>query len=173
MREALLFTLIFVFCFLLQVVMLPNVHGPFWFQPFPYLFFVLYLTPEIPKWASVLMGFLVGFLFDWFLNSYGIHASATLIIALLKPYLAAGNISPAPTREEEKGSWLHKGKARFKYLFLLSFIGLHHFWVFFMEMMGQNFAGAFLPTWLGSTSATFVLILIADELFFKTFRRKV
>jgi hypothetical protein len=173
MKEVIQFSLIFVFCFLLQVVVLPNFYGPFWFQPFPYLFFILYFSPNIPKWASVLLAFSVGFLFDWFLNSYGIHASATLLIGLLKPYVALGNISPAPTREEEKGSWLHKGKARFKYLFLLSFIALHHFWVFLMEMMGSNFGSSFVPTWIGSTFATFFLILIADELFFVTFRRKV
>lgn len=173
MKEGIKFTFIFIYVFLLQVLVLENVHGIFWFHPFVYLFFLLYLTPDLPKWASVLIGFFIGFIFDIFLNSFGIHASACLLVGLLKPYLAAGNINLAPAREEEKGSWLNKGKFRFKMLFLIVFILMHHFVVFFFEMLGQNLTKTFMPTWLGSSLATFVIILISEELFFKTFKSKL
>lgn len=170
MKDWQLFFLILIYCFLVQVLILENINVGFWFHPFVYLFFLLYLPPDLPKWLSVLVFFLVGFVFDIFLNSFGIHASACLILGLLKPFIAADNLSVAPTRDEEKGSWLNKGKRSFKIVFLLSFILVHHFWVFLLESMGHDFFTVLVPTWLASSAITYLFLILSEELFYKTFK---
>ncbi|MBX2984947.1 MAG: rod shape-determining protein MreD [Bacteroidia bacterium] len=164
------YILMFIYCFGVQIVILENIHVAYWFHPFVYLFFLLYFPPVMPKWLSVLVFFMVGLLYDVFLNSYGIHASACLLLGLIKPFVTIGNVNTAPTREDEKGSWLNKGKRRFKTIFLLSFILIHHFWVFFLESLGHDFITVFVPTWLGSTILTYLFLLLSEELFFRTFR---
>jgi hypothetical protein len=164
--------LMFVYCFLLQVMILDNIQGFYWFQPYVYIFFFLYLTPEIPKWSSVLIGFAIGIFFDLFLNSHGVHATAGVIIGFAKPYIAALNTAVAPARENEQGSWLNKARPKFRYYFLLLFIATHHFIVFVLENFNSNFFVITLPAFVISSLSTFVLILISDELFHKTFAKR-
>ncbi|MCO6495953.1 MAG: rod shape-determining protein MreD [Bacteroidetes bacterium] len=170
MKEWQRFILIFIYCFVVQFLIIENIKVGFWFHPFIYLFFLLYLPPDIPKWLSVFLFFLVGLFFDIFFNSYGIHASACTFLGLIKPFVSIGNVNVAPAREEEKGSWLNKGKRRFKLIFLFSFILIHSFWVLMLESLGHDFISVIIPTWLGSTLVTFVLLRISEELFYRTFR---
>ena len=60
----------------LQILVLNNIQ---YFQlctPYIYIFFLLSLPVETPRWADIVIGFCVGLLIDMFCNSWGIHAFA-------------------------------------------------------------------------------------------------
>jgi cell shape-determining protein MreD len=170
MKQVLLPILMFFYVVLIQVFIIENLHFSMFFQPFIYLFFVLYLSPTLPKWLSVLMGFMVGIFFDMLFNSPGIHAAATTIIGFLKPYIAVFNNVQAPARENEQGSWLNKSRPKFKYIFLISMVSVHHLIVFVLENLQSSFLTVTLPIFFTSVISSLLLILISDELFHKTFK---
>jgi len=172
MRELLKYSLILVYCFFVQLVFLENVHSFFWFQPFITLFFLLYMPYTLNKWQSVLISFSVGIFLDSLLNSYGVHTSASLFIGLFRPFFLNPSLFNAPARGDEKSIWLNKAGNKFKFAYLGLFILFYQFWVLLLETLGKNFFSIFLPTWILSSIFTLVLILLSEELLFRTFKRK-
>jgi hypothetical protein len=85
---------IFRFCIviLLQVLILNKVNLRWWNEPsgfpifIPYLYpiFILLLPFETPVWVLLILGFILGGTVDMFMNTAGMHACATVLIAYLR-----------------------------------------------------------------------------------------
>ncbi len=52
-----------------------------------YPLFIILLPSKIPHVYLILLGFLIGISIDLFYNSYGIHASAAVFTAYIRPYV--------------------------------------------------------------------------------------
>ena len=82
----------FCILILLQVLILNRISLLWWANPtgFPpfspqiYQLFILLLPFETPVWALLVFGFLTGITIDTFMNTAGIHAFATVLIAYLR-----------------------------------------------------------------------------------------
>jgi rod shape-determining protein MreD len=82
----------FVIITLLQVLILNKITLRWWNEPagfpvfIPYIYplFLLLLPFETPVWALLIMGFLSGITIDTFMNTAGMHACATVLIAYLR-----------------------------------------------------------------------------------------
>ena len=82
------------FCFivLVQVLILNKVTLRWWSQPsgfpifIPYIYplFILLLPFETPIWLLLALGFVTGLTMDSFMNTAGMHAMATVLIAYLR-----------------------------------------------------------------------------------------
>ena len=55
------------------------------FVPLIYPLFILLLPFELPVWAALLIGAFTGFTVDSLMNTGGMHAAATILIAYLRP----------------------------------------------------------------------------------------
>ena len=124
----------FVFLVLLQGLILNEVN--LWQGmaiPYLYILFLLMLPIETPRWLELIIGLILGLSIDMFTNTLGIHASACVLIAYIRPlYLKA--IAPRdgyefgqrPGIQDLGFSWF------LKYAVVLIFI--HHLWLFYVEV---------------------------------------
>lgn len=60
---------------------------------FPFILFILFLPPNLPTWQVLLISFAIGFLIDFLVGTYGLHAAAATVIGLLKKPLLLNSIS--------------------------------------------------------------------------------
>jgi len=141
---------------------------------FSYLYvgFLISLSPTITKSRLLLVGFLMGITIDLFEYSPGIHASACVLLAFLRPYLvsllaARSNVDEDEIREisirEISLPWL------LIYSAILIFI--HHLTVFLLEAWTGKLIWLSLQKAFLSTIFTLILFMIVQYLFF-TSRRK-
>lgn len=137
--------------------------------PYLYILFALMLPMETPRWLELILGLILGLSMDMFTNTIGIHASACVFLAFMRPvYLKA--IAPRdgyefgqqPTIFDQGLSWF------LKYASVL--VLAHHFWLFYVEV--YSFKGFFttLLRVLLSSAFTLILVVLSQYLVFNTKR---
>ena len=78
----------FIVLVLLQVLILNQVtFFDGWAQPYLYIYFIIALPFNFPNRFILPLGFITGLTIDFFTHTPGIHASATLLLAYLRPYV--------------------------------------------------------------------------------------
>lgn len=75
----------FIALLMLQVLVFNHVHIFGYATPMPYLYFLLILPAETPRWLYVLSGFVLGLLIDLFSSTPGMAAGTLTLIGLLTP----------------------------------------------------------------------------------------
>jgi rod shape-determining protein MreD len=155
----------FVVIVLLQVMLMNNIQFSGFINPYFYILFIILLQINIPSYLLLILGFILGITIDIFSNTPGIHASATVFIAFLRPFI----INSYNLDEKERmmiPSISNIGLKWFiKYVAIM--IVAHHFFLFYIEVF--SFSG-FLHTLLRcvlSSIFTFVFILISQFLIFR------
>jgi len=130
--------LTFVIYLVLQIVVLRN----FVFFDvafcFVYIACILLLPDEIdPIWV-ILISFLIGLLVDIFYNTAGVHASASVMIGYLRGYIIKFLFPTKGVENEITISLKDMGGERFvRYVAILTII--HHSMLFFVEAGGFQF----------------------------------
>lgn len=76
--------LLFISLLLLQVIILNNVLFLGYINPFLYILFVVIYPYRKDRGALLLLCFLLGLIIDFFLNSGGINAAATLFVGYIR-----------------------------------------------------------------------------------------
>ena len=71
---------------LAQVMVLGRIHLFGIATPLLYVYFVLQLPRNYPKWAGLLWAFTLGLVIDIFTDTPGLAAASLTLIALLQPY---------------------------------------------------------------------------------------
>lgn len=159
------YIVLFVISVLVQIMMMNNMQFSGFVNPYFYVLFILLLPLNFPRYLLLFSGFLLGISIDVFSNTPGIHASATVFIAFLRPYVInASNV------DEQDGMMIpslsNLGLAWFmRYSGIL--IVFHHLFLFFVEMFTVH---GFFNTLLRSLSSaifTFVFILISQFIIFR------
>lgn len=79
--------LLFFFLFLLQVLILNNIRLFDYVNPYLYIVFIFVYPYDKSKFSLLSFSFLLGLFIDFFSNSGGIHASASLFIAFIRLYV--------------------------------------------------------------------------------------
>ncbi len=128
----------FIGLVLLQVIVLQGLsfdNNTFWgyFHIIIYPLFILLLPHDIPNWALLLLGFLIGISVDIFYGSIGVHAAAAVLTSAIRPFILKilepkGGYVPgqSPTR-------YRLGTAMYlRYTSIL--FGVHILWYFSMEL---------------------------------------
>lgn len=77
----------FVIIFLLQVLLINNLHLGGLCHPYLYIVCLLIMPITLPDWADLLIGALIGLVMDAFFNSPGVHMAACTLLMLVRPYL--------------------------------------------------------------------------------------
>jgi rod shape-determining protein MreD len=156
----------FVILVLLQVVILNNVQLNGYLNPYMYVLFILLLPFEIPNWMLLFVAFFLGVSIDLFSSTLGMHASACVFMAFLRPYV----LRLIALRDGyEMGT--SPGIACFgvpwflKYSLIL--ICSHHLFLFYIEVFSfanfwETLGRAFL-----SVIFSFILIIISQFFMFK------
>ncbi len=150
-----------------QVYILNNIQFSGAVNPYFYVLFVLLLPFETPGWILLSLAFILGLTIDIFSNTPGIHASATVFMAFLRPSVLSffsprdGYVPGTFPRVYYYGpGWF------FQYSAIL--ILAHHFFLFYIEVFRlSDFLLTFYRVML---SAVFTLFLVMISQYF-IFRR--
>lgn len=163
----------FAFILLIQVLILNKIALRWWaqpagfpvFTPFIYPLFILLLPFETPVWALLMLGFIAGISVDTFMNTAGMHACATVLIAYLRTNvlnaLLPKNLSEYPNQSPsvKNMNWM-------PFLVYASFLILLHHTVFFvLELWSVSNIG-YLLLKIFASSVTSVLFIIVYLLLF-------
>lgn len=133
--------------------------------PWIYIFGILMLPFESPRWLTLLIAFAVGFIMDYFNGPMGLHTSACVVLGYMQPVVQkifspreGYEVTQRPTVQSMGLPWYTT------YAGILTFI--HHGWLFFMEMFRfSDFFYTILHTLL-SAAATLGLMIIGQYLIF-------
>lgn len=117
---------------LLQVLIMDNIQFSGYINPYFYIIFILLLPFETPNWLLLLIAFILGFSIDLMNGVPGMHASACVFMAFLRPFVLK-NFSPHDSYET--GTFpcaYHYGIEWFaKYTFIL--VLAHSIFLFYVE----------------------------------------
>jgi len=157
----------FLILVLFQGLILNNIQLGGYINPYIYVLFILLMPFEAPGWSLPVVGFLLGLSIDLFTHTPGIHASATVFIAFLRPYVLT---MIAPRDGYEVGSFprlYYYGFVWFlKYTVIL--VLAHHLFLFYIEVF--RFSDFFTTFFRALISAIFSITLIVLSQYF-IFRR--
>ena len=112
-----------------------------------YPMFILLLPFQTSKVLLIILGFCLGISIDIFYNSLGVHASATVFLAYLRPYvlkmLEPANgypASSAPTKYHMGLNWfmIYAGILLFAHLFFYFSVEVFTY-VYFLEILLKSF----------------------------------
>ena len=86
MNSAVLYNLLrFILLLLSQIVIFNNINLFGYLNPYPYLLFILLYPVNSNRTAFLIASFFLGLVLDMFTNSGGIHATACLVLAYVRP----------------------------------------------------------------------------------------
>ncbi|MFO7924471.1 MAG: rod shape-determining protein MreD [Bacteroidales bacterium] len=147
----------------IQVFIMNNIQLSGFVNPYFYVLFVLLLPFETPGWLLLSLAFALGLTIDIFSNTPGLHASATLFMAFLRPlvldYFAPrdGYVPNTFPRIYYYGfGWF------FQYSAIL-ILG-HHFFLFYIEVF--RLSDFFLTFWRAILSSVFTIFLVVISQYF-------
>jgi|688.fasta_scaffold21551_5 rod shape-determining protein MreD len=135
--------------------------------PWIYIFGILMLPFETPRWLTMGIGFVVGLLMDYFSGPIGLHTSACVTIAYIQPIVQkilspreGYDITQKPTVQRMGLAWY------LTYAGVLTLV--HHSWFFFMEVF--RFSDFFyqMVHILLSTITTLLLMTIGQYLIYNS-----
>ena len=130
--------LLFVVLIAIQILILNNIKLGGFINPYIYILFIMLLPFEIPGWLLLILGFSTGLTVDAFMGTLGMHSTASLFIAFMRPFILS-NITTQDTADK-KGSPILSMKDIgwfVKYTILIVFI--HHSVLFFIESFRWRF----------------------------------
>ncbi len=163
----------FCIIILLQVLILNKITLRWWsepsgfpvFIPYVYPLFILLLPFEAPVWALLIMGFFMGVTVDTFMNTAGMHACATVLIAYLRTNVLSA-LLPRNLSEYANQHPSIKSMGWMPFLVYSAFLILLHHLVFFsIELWNFSNIGFLLLKVLASAVTSMLFIIVYLLLF--------
>ena len=147
----------FIFLILLQVFILDNIQFMGYINPMIYVLFILSLPVRFPKWALLILAFIMGLIIDVFSNTAGMHSFALVFADFLRTPVI--NIFTSIDEGSNPTPSFHTFgvSAYVKYVVILVLI--HHFILFFIESFSFLHLTLLIPKIIISSTVTILLIL--------------
>lgn len=159
MNDAIKYTILFIVLILVQVIVLNNVLFWGYINPMLYILFVIIYPFKKDRGLFLLLSFLLGLSIDFFSDSGGINAAATLFIAYIRLPLLKG-ILRKPEIDYPVFN-IHK----ITFLRLLSFTAvltfIHHFVLFSLEYLKFNAILTIFSRTILTSFFTIILIIFS------------
>ena len=158
-RETINRAILFISLVLLQIIVLNNINFLGYINPFLYILFIFYYPIEKIDYNLILLSFFLGLSIDYFSNTGGINAAATLLIAFIRVPVLKVVIG----KRELDYSSLSIDKLPFgrKYTYILALTLIHHFTIFGLEYFKWSSFGIILQKTLLTTVFTMILVMIS------------
>ncbi|TAM95783.1 MAG: rod shape-determining protein MreD [Chitinophagaceae bacterium] len=154
----------FILLILLQVFVLNRImlHG--FATPYLYMIFILLLPFNIPRWALMVCGLILGLCLDMFMNTPGMHAAACVAMAYFRPFVI-NVLSPQGGFESNRKapSVASMGWSRFL-VYALILISVHHVVYFTLEIFDFHDVLFWAFKIIFSLVASFVLVFLFEML---------
>ncbi|HIW86946.1 MAG TPA: hypothetical protein IAC47_01540 [Candidatus Onthomorpha intestinigallinarum] len=159
----------FILILAVQVLILNNVNLFGFAQPMLYIWFILFMPYNSPKWLLLTVSFLLGFCVDVFSAQVGFHTAVSVFTAFIRPVFTRAFAPNQDTNSGNNPSAADMGLVKF--LVYVSIMTLIHV---FLLIVAETFrvdelADMFIRIGLSSV-VTIVLILVCDAVFFRVKR---
>ena len=149
---------------LLQVLVCNNINFLGNLNPFVYVLFILLYPVTKNRLLFIFISFFLGFCVDMFLDSGGIHAAASVVIAYVRPLFLKFSFGAAYDYHSIKFSNTDLSQRIVYFLFL---IVIHHLILFSLVLFDQNKIVLILQQALYSSIFTLIISLLLTSLFSK------
>ena len=156
----------FIFLVLFQVMVLNHINLSGFINPYLYVYFILLLPFITPKWLLLVSAFLIGIAVDFFSNTMGINATASVMMAFARPFVIKAISTGTEYEIGERPSLKNQDIKWFVY-YCLILILIHHFVLFYLEVFRfREFFITFIRVIL-SAAFTFLLVMLSEYLFYR------
>ena len=156
----------FILLVLIQVLLLNNIQISGYAVPYFYVLFILLMPFETPGWLLLLSAFALGFSVDMFSQTPGMHTTASVFMAWLRPNILR---AIAPRDGYETGTFpriFYYGFEWFlKYTMIL--VLAHHFILFYVEVFRFTEFFSTLLRVLMSTAFSVILVMLSQYFIFR------
>lgn len=159
-----------VFLILFQVLVLNKLSVSTYVHPYVYPMFILLLPFDTPKWLMLPLAFGIGLTIDMFNNTAGMHASACVFIAFIRPQLIKF-YTPITGYESVTAPSISQLGVIWFSLFTVTMILIHHLIYFMLQVFWIHAPGFLIMKVLFSTGVSTALIIILAFLFAQRKRR--
>ena len=145
---------------LLQVVVFDRLQVQGWGYPMIYVLLLINLPVQIPRWAEMMIGAIVGLVIDIYNNSLGVHMAACVALSFLRPILLKKSIQDVERIKGEINS--HSiGIAEYIKCLVMTVL-VHHLLVFSLEAWGGHSVWLVILHTLFSSLLTILMLLVYD-----------
>ena len=150
-----------------QVGLFYNLH------PYVYILFILWLPGMLPAWSMLLVSFIVGLVIDAFMYTYGLHAGACTLAAIVRIYGMPWLLSAEDMAQQPVVRIPSIGLRRFIVL-MLAIVSVHHAYLLFLEVFTfQHFFQTALKTLLNVFLTSIVLFSIEGIRFYPSGSKRI
>ncbi len=144
---------------LLQILLFNNIEVSGYLNPYFYVIFILLIPFEVPGWLLLSTAFVLGFTMDMLMSTPGMHASATVFMAFLRPFVLK-NFSPRDGYEPGTFPRVHYYGINWFAKYTLILVVAHHLFLFMVEMFRfSDLPQILLRTILSSLITTFFILI--------------
>ena len=154
----------FIGLVLLQVIVCSNINFLGDLNPYVYVIFILLYPVTKNRLLFIFLSFLLGLSIDIFLDSGGMHAAASVVIAYIRPVFLKFSFGAAYDYQSLKFSNTDFTQRLVYFLFL---IVIHHFILFSLVLFDQNKIALIIKQALYSSIFTLIICLLLTSLFSK------
>lgn len=165
-KEILKYTLLFVLCLLLQVLVFDKIYLSGYVNIYFYVLFILLLPIEISPLLTMFLAFFLGISVDMFSNTLGMHASALVFMAYLRPSVLRF-LSPYDGYEPGMQARANSLGVGWFIRYSMVLIFAHHFLLLFIEAFNFSLFFFTLLKVMISTLATGFIVFISQYLVFR------
>lgn len=151
----------FVLLVLLQVLVLNNINLGGYIHPYIYILFILLLPVRLNNNLVLFIAFFTGLTIDYFGNTLGLHAGASVLLAFARPGVLNLFFKPIDFSKNGEPNLRKIGLGGFfRYTLLLAII--HHSALFIFETLDfSNFHFMLLRIGLSSLITTLGILVVA------------
>ena len=155
----------FFFLVFLQVLILNHINFGGYINPYFYIYFILLLPFDIPRWLLLIVAFILGLSIDIFTNTIGLNAAACVVMAFFRPFVISAISTGPESLIGDTPSLRNQGIKWFLYYSIILVL-IHHSALFYLEIFRfSEFTVTFIRVLL-SSAFTMVLVLISEYLLY-------
>lgn len=125
----------FIILVLLQALILSNINFLGYINPYLYILFIILLPVNLSQTKVIFFAFLLGLSVDFFQDSGGVHATACLVIAYLRPLLLRSTFGITYEHQTMKLKNTSMGE---RLQFIMTVVFIHHLVLFSMEFFNYS-----------------------------------
>ena len=163
MNSALLMNIArFILLLLIQIAIFNKMDFLGYINPYPYILFILLYPVNGNKYSLLFSSFLLGIIMDMFCNSGGVHATAAISLAALRPTFFKFSFGVSYEYQTIK---INDKLTPERFSFIAISVVSHHFVLFLLEAFKWSFFLQVILRTLFSTLFTILICIILIYLF--------
>jgi len=160
----------FILIVLIQGLVINNIEIDEFLNPMLYPMLILMLPFELSVVATLIISFIIGISVDGFSNTFGLHASASMLIGYMRPTILK-YIKPRDGYDTTLLPSIHDMGPAWFLGYSTLFLFIHHLWFFSFEILRFDLILLILAKTFFSLIFSLLLIILFQFIFYKASKK--